>query len=348
MNVEQLISTVVLSYNIKRPVIALSSPGIGKSSAVYQAARLLGKQFNTDFSVMEVRAATTNPAELADIKFVVDGIVRDAPQGWFPTDEAVAEGRFPERGIIFADEIADSTLTVQSALQRLLLDRKLGSLTLAKGWHTVAASNRQSDKPAAGRLSTALANRCIVVTVEPDTDCFVKHALEYGFVSDVIAFCRWKPSCWNFDPASKNQNPAFCSPRSMEILSDILKYDPKPHPELVTGTVGDGIGSEVLGFLELKNELPDLNQILKDPDSVKIPNRMDVCIATLYALIGRIEDKTVMNIVKYVARNQTEIATMAFKDLCKTHPSVLVNKDLRDWMVKPENYKLLSYGYEEN
>lgn len=347
MNVEQLIETVKLSYSIKRPVLALSSPGVGKSSSIYQAARKLADQHGETFGVIEVRASTSSAAELGDIKYIVNGEVSNAPQGWIPTDEKIASGECLAKGIVFLDEISDSTMTVQSALQQLLLDRRLGSVKLAKGWHTVAASNRQSDKAAAGRLSTALANRCIVVTVEPDTDCFVKWGLEYGIISDIIAFCRWKRNPWNFNPASKNQNPAFCSPRSMEILSDILKYNPNPYPELVTGTVGDGIGSEVLGFLELKNELPDLNKIIRDPDSVKIPSRMDVCIATLYALIARIEDKTVMNIVKYIARNQTEVATMAFKDLCKSHPSIITNKDLRDWMIRSENFKLLSYDYDE-
>jgi len=347
MNVDQLINAVTMSYKISRPVLSLSSPGIGKSSAVYKAAQAIGAELGSDLSVIELPAATANPAELSDIKFVVDGAVKDAPQEWFPTDARVSEGRFPKYGIVYMDEIADSTMTIQSALQRLLLDRKLGQLTLAKGWHTTASSNRQGDKAAAGRLSTALINRCITVNVDPDTDCFVKWALEYDIAADIIAFCRWKGSPWNFDPSSKNANPAFCSPRSMHMLSDILKFDPNPRQELISGTVGDGVGAEVAGFIALKADLPDLNAIIKDPDSVKVPTRMDVAIATLYALMSRIDDKSLVNIVKYFARNVTELATMAFKDLCTQYPQVHMNKDLQGWMSDPRNYSLLTYGFSK-
>jgi len=347
MNIDGALKGIKMSYKIQRPILMLSSPGVGKSSSVYQAASQLSGEYGETFSVIEVRASTSNPGELGDIKFVVDGEVKDAAQGWIPTDEKVANGECSARGIIFLDEISDGTLSVQSALQQLLLDRRLGSARLAKGWGTVAASNRGSDKAAAGRLSTALANRCIVVTVEPDTDCFVKWGFEYDIHIDVIAFCRWKRSPWQFDPSSKSANPAFCSPRSMHILSDILKSDPAPDFEFITGTIGDGVGAEFSGFLRLKAELPNLDQIIKDPDSVSVPRSMDVAIATIYALMGRITDKSLVNIVRYFGKNVTELATMAFKDLCITHPEVISSQDLQEWMSRPENYNLLSYGFSK-
>lgn len=346
MNIDKLIETIIMSYEIKRPVLALSSPGVGKSSAVYQAAALLSEKYKTTFSVIEIRGATLSPVETEDIKYVDEGVVKNATQDWFPTEEKVARGECPERGIIFADELADGTLTAQSALQRLLLDRRLGSLTLAEGWHVVGASNRASDKAAAGRISTASINRVIIARVEPDTDTFIKWGIQNGLNFTVIAFCRWrKGSVWNFDPAAKNENPAFCSPRSMHILSDILNAVPAPDYEWITGTIGDGVGSEFFGFLRIKDELPDLDKIERDPDSVEVPKSVDVAIATMYALTSRLNDKNSLNILKYLKRNKIELATMAFKDLCGMHPKLLISPVIKEWMCDPENYRLLSYGY---
>lgn len=345
MNIEKLIDTVKLSYKIKRPVLALSSPGIGKSSSVYQAASQMSAEYRETFGVIEIRASTTNPGELGDIKYVVNGEVNDAPQSWIPTNEKVTKGECLSRGLCFLDEVCDSTLAVQSALQQLLLDRRLGSARLADGWGTVAASNRQSDKSAAGRLSTALINRCMTVTVEPDTDSFVKWGLKYGIHPDVIAFCRWKRTPWNFDPTSKNANPAFCSPRSMHILSDILHEIPDPDFELITGTVGDGVGSEMSGFLKLKAERPNLDEIIRDPHGAKVPKRMDIAVAVLYALIGRITDKTVGNILTFLTRNPIEIAMAAFMDVCTQKPELVHNKVVQEWMTDSRNVKIISMGY---
>ena len=342
MNVKELKQALLTSYEIKRPILSLSSPGCGKSSAVYQCASELSAKYGETFEVIEVRAATANAAELADLKFIKDGEVADASQAWVPTDEKVEQKKCSKFGILYLDEIADSTPTVQSALQRLLLDRKLGSLTLAKGWHTTASSNRVTDKAAAGRLSTALVNRCITVQVEPDTDCFVDWALDNGIHPMVIAFVRWRSTAWNFDPSNKAANPAFCSPRSMNILSDILHVDPNPHYEMITGTVGDGAGSEVAGFLRIASDLPDLKKLIKEADTYPVPKKMDVAIATLYALMSRVNEKNIGQILKYFTRNQIELAVTGLKDLVKRDPKIGLYDEMRKWMQDPRNVKLLT------
>lgn len=345
MNIEQAIKQIQVCYKINRPFLMLSSPGVGKSSSVYQAASQMSELYRTVFGVIEVRAATSNPAELADLKAVIDGKVVDLAQDWVPTKEKVERGECPERGLIFLDEIADGTATTQSALQQLLLDRRLGSARLAPGWGTVAASNRAGDKAAAGRLSTALVNRCITVTVEPDTDVFCRYAMANDFAYEVPAFCRWRPSPWDFNPAAKNLNPAFCSPRSMHILSDLLKEDPNPDPEMINGIIGDGVGSEFFGFLKLKDELPSIQQILSDPESVKVPKSTDVAIATIYALMARMDDKNSGNALRWFGRNKIEIATMAFKDVITTNRNLGQHPVVIEWMTQPENYKALTFDF---
>lgn len=333
---------------MKRPVLALSSPGIGKSSAVYQTASSLAEVYGCKFGVIEVRAATSNPAELSDIKAVINNKVVDLMQDWVPTEEKINAGVCPPRGFVYLDEIGDGTSITQSALQQLLLDRRLGSAKLAQGWHTVSTSNRQKDKSAAGRLSTALVNRCITVTVDPDTDCFIKFALEHSLAIDVIAFCRWQKSPWDFDPNRKTENPAFCSPRSMHILSDILKYEARPDFETIAGTIGDGVGSDFSGFLEIKDQLPDLHEIIRNPMGVPVPKSINVAIATAYALMPRVSEKTAKSIVTYIGRNEVEIANAVFKDLYITNPDLPMYPEVIEWMSRPENYKLFSFGFDQS
>ena len=57
MNIEKALETIKLSYKIKRPLLMLSSPGIGKSSSVYQAASQMSEEYGETFSVIEVRTS---------------------------------------------------------------------------------------------------------------------------------------------------------------------------------------------------------------------------------------------------------------------------------------------------
>ena len=338
MNVNELQDLIVASYKAKRPVLALGSPGVGKSASVYAAAAKLGE----GFGVIELRAATANPIDLAAIKYVVDGKVRDAEQEWLPTNEKVNKKLCNSAGLIFLDEITDGTMSAQSALQRLLLDRKLGGLTLADGWHTVAASNRAADKAAAGRLSTALINRCITVDVKPDTKIFGDWAIDKGLSPTVIGYARWRGNAiWNFDPRTKAENPAFCSPRSLHILSDMLEAMPQPSLELITACVGDGIGSEIYGFSKLMNELPDLDAVCEGRN-VPAPTATDVSIATIYALIGRFNEKTAQHIIAFLSKFEGELAIMGMTDLIRKDVTLVVKQPAYlPWAVNPVIQKLL-------
>lgn len=342
MNVKELQDLIIASYKARRPVLALGSPGVGKSASVYQAAAQLSAEYGETFSVIELRAATANPIDLAAIKFVVDGEVRDAEQAWLPTDERVEKKLCNSVGLCFIDEVADGTMSTQSALQRLLLDRKLGGLTLAKGWHTVAASNRAADKAAAGRLSTALINRCITVDIKPDAKLFGDWGMDMDLHPTVIGYSRWRGNeIWNFDPRSKTENPAFCSPRSMHILSDLLKVIPNPSLEIVTGCVGDAVGSEVFGFANLMGSLPDLDAIVNGRFQ-KAPTQMDIAIATIYALIGRFNKQTAANILQYLVGFEEELAIMAVSDLIRRDEKLTTSQPaFVPWATKPEIQKLL-------
>ncbi len=297
----------------------------------------MGKEYGSPFGIIEVRGASSSPAELAQIKYVSDGVVLEAEQDWVPTNEKIARNLCPERGIIFCDELPASLPAVQSTLQRLFLDRKLGNLTLAEGWYVVAAGNRAKDKSASGNLSRAFQNRCMMITVVPDPDVFFDWGLEYGIDHRVLSFVRWRPECVNDGlEVHKGENQAFCSPRSLHIASDVLAesggYPETLISELMTGTLGDGRGSEFNGFLRVMNDLPDLDQILKNPEEYPVPTKVDVAWATIGALSNRVEDKkNLVPVMKYFVRLPTELSVVAVKDLAKREKAVYHTEQFIKW-----------------
>ena len=336
MNILQYKQALKHGYEIKRPVCALSTPGLGKSSAALQHCQELSKELDSPVGLIEIRGASSNPAELATVKYVSGDMVKDADQDWVPTNQKVKDGLVPKHGYIFCDELTASPGMVQSTLQRLFLDRKLGNLDIADGWMVTAAGNRAKDKSASKDLSRAFANRCIMVTVDPDPDVFFDWGLKNSIDHRVLAFVRFRPSCVNDGLEIKRlENIAFCSPRSLHMASDSLKAKTKlPEAlqhEVMTGILGDGVGNEFNGFLRIMNDLPDLDKILKDPKNYPVPTKIDVAWATIGALSNRVNKKNMQAIMQYFVRLSTELSVVAIKDLAKIERDIFTTPEFVKW-----------------
>lgn len=345
MNVMELKDVIKVGYDIKRPVCALSSPGVGKSSAFLQCCEELSEKYNEPFELIEVRGASASPSELAAIKYVQDGSVQEAEQGWLPTNEKVEAGLCAPRGMIFCDEMADAVKVTQSTLQRLFLDRKLGGLSVADNWYIGAASNRASDKAAAGKLSRAFQNRCMMVSVLPDAETFVHWGIDAAIDPTVLSFVRFKPSSiMDGLVPHRGENEAFCSPRSLHIVSDVLKNKSSNSlpehlvNELITGTLGDGVGAEFSGFLRIRNGLPNLDELLKNPKDYPISEKIDVNWATVGALHHRANKDNVKAIMQYFVRLTVDLSAVAIKDLAKHEKACYKTEEFVKWASKNLHY----------
>ena len=334
-------------YETKTPLLLLSSPGIGKSSIINQFAQ------EKDMGLIEIRGASSNPAELADIKYISQDEVHDAPQAWVPTEAKVKDRQCPSNGIIFIDELADSMLSVQSTLQRLFLDRKLGSLELASGWWVCAASNKQEHKAAAGRISTALLNRAMVLNLDPDADALVEYLMNQPDVDpSVVGFVRFRPDCLKDSPVDclKQEIPQFCSPRSLHATGKFvheMKTKDMALPdhvvlESISGLIGQGRGTELFGFMKLVDELPDIFEVIENPKETPVPHSTDAQLAIAYSLLGNIEQGEVLSAAHYIIRLPVEISVVAIKDMFKQFGNSIKkvlasDPDVSSWML--ENFK---------
>jgi hypothetical protein len=72
--------------------------------------------------------------------------------------------------------------------------------------------------------------------------------------------------------------------------------------ELMAGTIGPGIATEFLGYIENESEVPDLKDVLANPDKVPVPERL----STKHAVISHLETETKLTnfdkIMAYVER----------------------------------------------
>lgn len=258
------------------PVMIWGQPGIGKSDIVRQTAKKLGRP------VTDVRAVLLDPVDLRGLPHVNgDGRAHWCPPAFLPYDPAA-------KNIIFLDELAQAPAMTQAACLQLMLDRQLGEYTLPDDCLLVAASNRQSDRAGAHRLITPLLNRFVHLHLEPSFDDWKVWALCNSIDARVLAFLNFKPQAMcQFDPKSADES--FPTPRSWAFVSRVIaKTDPTM--AVIAGCVGSGAAAEFMAFVKYYRELPDMDELMADPDHYPLP-KGDREPSVAYALCGALVER---------------------------------------------------------
>lgn len=292
----------------KIPVMIWGTPGIGKSQIVAQVAAKQQKP------VKDIRAVQMDPTDLKGLPYFEDGKAKWAIPDFLPTDG---------EGILFLDEINSAPPLVAAALYQLILDRRLGDYVLPDGWSIIAAGNNETDRGVTTRMPTPLANRFAHFTATTDIDDFSQWAASNGIRPEVIAFLRFRPELLNaFD--AKSGDKAFATPRSWERISEAMNANPSDTIEfqVYTGLVGQAAAIEFVGFLKIFRNLPSIDAILLNPDTVKVPDDAATMYAISGALARRADDNNVDRVFTYVDRMPDEFTVLTMADAARRAPEI--------------------------
>ncbi len=299
------------------------APGIGKSD--------LGRQIAKDEGVkmIDYRSSLVDPVDLRGLPQINGDTTK-----WLPPDELPQVERDGPNGYLFLDELNVAPQSVQAAMFGLVLDRKLGEYRLPDGWKIIAAGNRQSDRAAAQRMPTALANRFAHIDVEADTETFTDWAVRNGLSPDVIAFLRFRPALLH---NMEGQNVrAFPSPRSWHFVSNVMKTSQNKSVEfllpLVTGLIGEGPAAEFMAFHRLSKDLPSLDLIMANPNGAKVPTEPSAKYAIATGLATKItNDDEFRACVTYIQRVGAEYEQLMVIDAQKINVGLSHTQTFVEW-----------------
>jgi hypothetical protein len=229
-----------------------------------------------------------------------------------------------------------------------VLDRKLGDYVLPRGWAIVAAGNRATDRAIVNQMSTALKNRFTHLNYEVNLDDWCDWALRCDLSVEVLGFIRFRPMLLNeFEQRNDSKEErervqrlkdaqAFATPRSWEFLSKVVQRSPSTdiEYELYSGIVGEGAAAEFMGYLKYYRDLPNLDALLMNPGSTKVPEEP----ATLYALATGLATKATQDnmerLVKYTLRMPAEFQVLLMKDAVVRDNSLTQTKSFNEWAIK--------------
>jgi hypothetical protein len=247
------------------PLFLHGSPGVGKSSIVRQNADKAGMK------LVDLRLSQMDAVDLRGLP-----VIRDDETRWLMSSEFPKDGE----GILLLDELNAAPKSVQVAAYQLVLDRKLGEYTVPDGWMIIAAGNLMEDRAAAGRISSALANRFLHLNIREDADAFRKYGIKKGMHPTVLGYINFKPE--SLLEMNESSECGFPTPRSWEKVSEILTqgasswFSQALFFSLVSGLVGVGRAVEFIEYQKVEGLLPDIKLMLLHPETIDIPERADM------------------------------------------------------------------------
>ncbi|MDX2296626.1 MULTISPECIES: AAA family ATPase [Streptomyces] len=302
------LEALALAVTANQPVLLWGEPGIGKSAGMEQLATALGVHLET------VVASVHEPSDFAGLPIVGDDpATSGVPMA--PPDWAVRLAR-TGHGLLFFDELSSAPPAVQAALLRVVLERRVGSLSLPASVRIVAAANPPSSAADGWHLSPPLANRFVHLdwTHDPRTvargmaGTWPETALpmvEPGRVSGAVArargvisgFLTARPGLAHHLPKeAEGRGRAWPSPRTWEMALRLLATSyasgagREARAAALMGAVGEAAGIELLAYLE-NLDLPDPDRVLADPSAFALPERGDRQLAFLIAVVAAVQSE---------------------------------------------------------
>lgn len=325
MRATQLIREMVNLNSVLRTVCIEGPPGGGKTTIVRQVAVQADKHYIE-------RHLPTMPVEdfgAPDMLSKEMFFGYKMPE-WFPyKGSPIDDGR---GGILLFDDRNQAGADLQKVLANICQARNLHGVELADGWQIVSTGNRQADRAGANRVLSHLRDRETVLDLETNLDDWTTWAIDNGVNPSLISFIRFRPGLLHdFDPQREN-NP---TPRSwVEGVSDIIDVvSPDAEFECFKGAVGEGPAAEYVGFRKIERQLPNIDQLLMNPDTTPVPEEP----ATLYAISGAIAHKATnanfARVITFCNRMPPEFGVLAVSYATRKNNELASTQAFTDWAV---------------
>lgn len=298
-------------------VMLWGPPGIGKSQAIRQMAKVIEAKTGKTVSVTDVRLLLFNPI---DLRGIPTANADKTLAVWLKPQIFQMDPGDGVINILFLDEISAAPQSVQAAAYQITLDRVVGEHKLPENCIVIAAGNRVTDKSVAYKMPKALANRLLHIEVEGSFIAWKEWAIQSGINDKVLGFLSFRQNyLMGFDPSSDDL--AFATPRSWEMVSNLLNNvddDVDRMYPLIAGLVGTGVAVELRTWTKVYRELPEIEDIFdgKMPDMPKNTDAMYALTASMisYAREHKNDIRRIANSIAYADRMPPDFSAVLMKD----------------------------------
>lgn len=317
MNANQV--NLIQAANIIRTVGAINTillmgqPGVGKSAILTMLAKEL-----PDYLPCYIDVANL---DLGDLGMPV--IDKELMQTHYAPNARFGIAKGQHRPVLLMlDELGKGSKPVMNMLLPVINEHRIGDVTLPTGSIVFATTNLATDG-VGDNIPAHAHNRMTVLDVaNPTVEEWLAWGVENDIAPEILAFAREFPQVFerydDIDPTTKsaNTNPyifnpmtgntkAFCSPRSLERASNIIKVRDAIGPAFLAslvGTVGESAARDMEAMVLMADQLPRFKSIISSPTTTKLPESIGAYFLLAFSLAARADADNMDALMEYVGR----------------------------------------------
>ena len=329
------------------PIIQ-SEPGCGKTSLLSMLEDNMGDKYDYIYVDCPVK-------DMQDIAMTI-------PNHDTRTLETYVGSLFkldsPKPKVILLDEFMKAPKLLQVIFTRLMLERFIGDTPLPQGSIVFGTSNNQSDGVGDTMLAHASNRVCLLQMQKPKVEDWLVWASENAISPLIRAWVHMFPRALNsYLDDNQADNPyifqpskpqlSFVTPRSLAKASVIVEnrdiLGETPTMSALSGTIGYSASADMSAFLSLEKSLPDINEILQQPENVKVPDEISAQLMVMFQALDKLRTQDQLtNFMKFIKRiKSSEIQAIFFTMLVRnkeTRTLARGNAEIAKWAT--ENYEL--------
>lgn len=295
---------------VYRPIMLHGDPGVGKTEGITHAARLTVSKLITQ------HVADREPTEIGGIMWESGGkMVRLAPDDFPMKDD--------EPTILFFDEMPQAPMMNKNLLARIILDRQIGPHRLGNKVYVCVAGNYAHNRAGTSAVPSHLNARLTHLHVVPDRERWLEWAGRNAIHPYVSTYNTMAPDDHHKPNPDHEASP---NPRSWKMVHDIEMsgYPSQLRKSMIIGTVGPEVGERYIAQSVLYADMPDPNDIIKDPARTAIPTNRSTLFATMLALADKAKPANIGQIIEYTNRlkNDEEYQALCLREAKVRSPTI--------------------------
>ena len=302
-------STLIRTCGGTNTFLLQGAPGVGKSAILSSLAREM-----PDFLPCYIDVANL---DLGDLGMPV--IDRDAMTTSYAPNTRFGIGKGQDRPVLLMlDELGKASRPVLNMLLPVILEHRLGDVPLPVGSIVFGTTNLSTDGVGDNVPAHAYNRMTVLDVANPTVDEWLGWAANNDVAPEVMAFARDYPQVFErYDMIDKKEkNPyifspltgntkAFCSPRSLEKASNLIKQREGLADALLPalcGTVGEAAARDMEAMVMLADQMPRFAAIMAAPEKAKLPGGAGAYFLMAFMLAGRAEASNLNATMTYLSR----------------------------------------------
>jgi hypothetical protein len=335
-------------------IIGQGEPGIGKSSML----KTIAKRFPNyelayiDCTLLDLGDFALPYTELASGDSNLK-VTKFAPNARFKFQSG-------KPVIVMLDEIGKAMKAVKNVLLTLMLEKRIGDVSLPEGSIVFGTTNLATDGVGDSLEAHARNRVCFVTVRKPsagfgadgsvDNDSWGAWALENDIAPEIIAWVKQFPHALeSYTDSAQKDNPyifnptragqsAFVTPRSLEKASHIAKKRADLGESVtisaLAGTIGESAARDMQAFFTVVDKLPTWEAIMDSPATAKVPDDAVAKCILVFSAITRVDKDTLPKWLKYADRLDKELQALFARSVVKStskQAMAVSNKEFVKW-----------------